>query len=129
MNWYNCSPWLIFHLYATPFQQHLKMEFISISWSVSTTLNYHALPVLPVSEVCNMGYSASWTLHDHDGIFYLEWYTYTPLINETEGTIKNRQSRETGKIGNTRYKTKTNKTKNTTQYVLYTTIRNQTQIA
>ena len=66
-------------------------------------------------------------VHDHGGLF-LEGYTDTPLINKTEGTIKNRQSRETGKIGYTRYKTNTNKTKNTTQYVLDTTIRNQTQI-
>ena len=50
-------------------------------------------------------------VHDHDSLFYLEVYTDTHLINTTEGTIKSRQSRETGKIGNTRHKTKTNKTK------------------
>ena len=57
-------------------------------------------------------------VHDHDSLFYLEGYTDTPLINTTEGKIKSRQARETGKIGYTRYKTKTNKPKNTTQYVL-----------
>ena len=40
-----------------------------------------------------------------------------------------RQSRETGNIGYTKHKTKTNKARNTiTQYVLDTTIRKQTQI-
>jgi hypothetical protein len=38
-------------------------------------------------------------------------------------TIRNGQSRETGNIGN-----KTKKNKNTTQHVLDTTMRNQTQI-
>ena len=32
-----------------------------------------------------------------------------------EGVIRNGQSRETGNIGYTRHRTKTNKTKNTTQ--------------
>ena len=49
-------------------------------------------------------------------------------VEETKGAMKNGQSRETGNIGYTRHKTKTNKTKNTTQYVLGTTIRKQTQI-
>ena len=42
--------------------------------------------------------------------------------------IKNGQSRETDNIDHTRHKTKTRKTKNTTQYVLDNTIRKQTQI-
>ena len=33
------------------------------------------------------------------------------MLENTEGAIKNGQSRETGNIGYTRYKTKTNKTK------------------
>ena len=41
--------------------------------------------------------------------------------------FKNRQSRETANIGYTKPKTKTNKTKHTTQHVLYTTVRKQTQ--
>ena len=49
-------------------------------------------------------------------------------VRETKGAMKNGQSRETGNIGYTRHKTKTNKTKNTTQYMLGTTIRKQTQI-
>jgi len=44
------------------------------------------------------------------------------MLDNTEGAIKNGQSRETGNLGYTRYKTKTNKTKNATQYVLDTTI-------
>jgi hypothetical protein len=44
-------------------------------------------------------------------------------------SIKNGQSRETDNIGCIGHKTKTNKTKNTTQYVLDTTIRTQTQLA
>ena len=44
----------------------------------------------------------------------------------TEGEIRNGQSRETGNIGYTRRKKKTQKT--TTQYVLDTTIRKQIQI-
>ena len=43
----------------------------------------------------------------------------------TEGEIRNGQSRETGNIGYTRRKKKQQKT--TTQYVLDTTIRKQTQ--
>ena len=34
------------------------------------------------------------------------------MLEKTEGAIKNRQSRETGNIGYTRHRTKTNKTKN-----------------
>ena len=49
-------------------------------------------------------------------------------VRESEGVIKNVQHRETGNIGYTRHKTKTNKTKNTTQYVLETTMRKHTQI-
>jgi len=37
---------------------------------------------------------------------------------KTEGANKNWQSKETGNIGNTRHKTKRNKTKTTTQHVL-----------
>ena len=44
------------------------------------------------------------------------------LATQDDGAIKDGQSRETGNIGYTRCKTKTNKTKNTTQYVLDTTI-------
>ena len=47
------------------------------------------------------------------------------MPENTEGTIKNGQSRETDNIG---HKMKTNKTKNTRQYVMDTTIRKQTQI-
>jgi hypothetical protein len=46
------------------------------------------------------------------------------MLQNNEGAIKNDQSRETGNIGHTRRR----KTKqNTTQYVLDTTIRKQTQ--
>jgi hypothetical protein len=44
-------------------------------------------------------------------------------LEKTEGAIKNGESRETGNSGYTRHKTKTNKTKNTTHYVLDTIIR------
>jgi hypothetical protein len=37
------------------------------------------------------------------------------MLEKTEGAIENRKSRETGHIGYTRHRTKTNKTKNTTQ--------------
>jgi len=47
------------------------------------------------------------------------------MLENTEGTIKKGQSRETGNIGYTRGR-QTNK--NTTQYVLDTTIYKQTQI-
>jgi hypothetical protein len=43
-------------------------------------------------------------------------------VRETEGVIKIGQSRETGNVGYTRHKTRTNKAKYTTQYVLDTTI-------
>ena len=46
-------------------------------------------------------------------------------IENTEGAINNGQSRETGSIEYTR---RDKQTKNTTQYVLDTTIRKQTQI-
>ena len=35
------------------------------------------------------------------------------MLEKTEGAIKNGQSRQTGNIGNTRHKTKTNKNNNT----------------
>jgi len=38
------------------------------------------------------------------------------MLQETEGTIKNEQSRETGNTGNTRHRTKTNKWKQKTQH-------------
>jgi len=50
------------------------------------------------------------------------------LLENNEGAIKNEQSRETGNMGYTKQNTMTNKTKNTTQYVLDTTMRKQTQI-
>ena len=37
------------------------------------------------------------------------------MLEKTEGAIKNGQSRETGNIGYTRHRSKSNKTKNTTQ--------------
>ena len=43
-------------------------------------------------------------------------------LEKTEEANKNGQFRETGNAGYTRHKTKTNKAKNTTQYVLDTTI-------
>ena len=43
----------------------------------------------------------------------------------TEGAIKNGESRETGNIGHTRHKVKTNKTTYTTQCVLHIAIRKQ----
>jgi hypothetical protein len=43
----------------------------------------------------------------------------------TEGAIKNGQSRDTGNIGHTRHKMKTNKTTYTTQYVLHIVIHKQ----
>ena len=48
------------------------------------------------------------------------------MLENTEGAIKNGQSRETGNIWHTRRRK--NKTKNTTQCVLDTTIRKQTHI-
>jgi hypothetical protein len=48
------------------------------------------------------------------------------MLKNIEGVINNRQSRETGNIRV--HKTQINKTKNTTQYVLDTTIPKQTQI-
>jgi len=50
------------------------------------------------------------------------------MLEKTEGAIRNGQSRETDNSGHTSRKTKTNKAKNTTQYVLDTTMRTQTQI-
>jgi len=50
------------------------------------------------------------------------------MLEKNEGTINNGQSRITGKIGYTQHKTRTNKTKNTTQYVLDTTLRLQRKI-
>ena len=47
------------------------------------------------------------------------------MLENTEGSIKKGQSRETGNIGFTKRR-KTNK--NTIQYVLDTTMRKQTQI-
>jgi len=44
--------------------------------------------------------------------------------DNTEWVIQKGQSRETGNIGYTRHKTKTNKAKHTTQYVLDTTMPN-----
>jgi hypothetical protein len=48
------------------------------------------------------------------------------MLEKTEWAIKNGQSRETGNIGHTRHRTRTNK--NTTQYVLDPTERKETQI-
>jgi len=48
------------------------------------------------------------------------------MLEKTDGTIKNGQSREAGNTGLTRHKAKTNK--NTSQYVFDTTMRKQTQI-
>jgi hypothetical protein len=48
------------------------------------------------------------------------------MLEKTEGTIKNGQSRKNWQ--HWAYKTKRSKTKNTTQYVLVTIIRKQTQI-
>ena len=47
------------------------------------------------------------------------------MLEKTEGSIKNEQSRETGNIGYTRRR----QTNHTTQYVLDTTIRKQTKIS
>ena len=44
-----------------------------------------------------------------------------------QGAIKNGQSRETGNIGYTRHRTKTNKTKNTTQKIKKMNNTNPTQ--
>jgi hypothetical protein len=49
------------------------------------------------------------------------------MLENTEGAIKNGQSRETDNIGYTKHKTKTNITKNTTQYVLDTTTHKHTR--
>jgi hypothetical protein len=38
------------------------------------------------------------------------------MLENTKGAIKNRQSRDTGNFGYRRHKTKTNKTKNTTEF-------------
>jgi hypothetical protein len=47
--------------------------------------------------------------NDRHRIFFL----YLIHIREIEGATNNEQSRDTGNIGNTRYRTKTNKTQNT----------------
>jgi hypothetical protein len=47
------------------------------------------------------------------------------MLENTEGAIKKEQSSETGNIGNTRW---SKPKQNTTQFVLNTTIRKQTQI-
>jgi hypothetical protein len=49
-------------------------------------------------------------------------------IGENRRAINNGQSKKTGNIGHTKHKTQTNKAKNTTHYVLDTTIRKQTQV-
>ena len=62
-------------------------------------------------------------------LFITKWKKINGLINvrEYRRAIKNGQSRETGNIGYTGRRIQ-NKNKNTTQYVLDTTIRKQTQI-
>ncbi len=50
------------------------------------------------------------------------------MLEKTEWAIKNGQSRETGHIGYINHKTKKNTNINTTQYVLNTNMRKQTQI-
>jgi hypothetical protein len=52
--------------------------------------------------------------------------SFTKCYRISKGQYKNRQSRETGNIGFTRRRH--TKQKNTTQYMLDTTIRHQTQI-
>jgi hypothetical protein len=49
------------------------------------------------------------------------------MLEKTEGATKNEQPRETGSIRYTRHRPVTNKTKNTTQYVLDITFRKQIQ--
>jgi len=49
------------------------------------------------------------------------------MLEITEGAIKNGQSRDTDNIEYTKHMTKTNITKDTTQYVLDTTTRKHTQ--
>ena len=53
------------------------------------------------------------------------------MLEKTEGAIRNGEFRETGNIGHTRHKMKTNKKnnrqKNTTQHELDTTMCKQTQ--
>ena len=49
-------------------------------------------------------------------------------LDQTKGAIKNGKSSETGNIVYTNQKTQINKTTNTTQYVMNTTMRKQTQI-
>jgi hypothetical protein len=59
-------------------------------------------------------------------LFRISWISLSvSLAKETE--IKNGYSRETGNIGHSRHKRKTNKTKNTTQYVLDTIMHKQTK--
>ena len=53
------------------------------------------------------------------------FYAFTYALENAEGEIKNGQSRETGNIG---YNIRTQTKQNTTQYVLDTTMRTQTQI-
>jgi hypothetical protein len=50
------------------------------------------------------------------------------MLMKIEGAITNGQSREIGNIEHTGHRTKTNKTKTTTRYMLDTTIRKQRQI-
>jgi hypothetical protein len=50
------------------------------------------------------------------------------MLENTEGEIKKRQSRQTGNIRYTRRRKEEKQNKNTTQYALDTTIRKQTQI-
>jgi predicted acetyltransferase len=53
-------------------------------------------------------------------------FRYHIHVRETDGVIQDGQSRETGNIGYTRRRQ--SKQKNTTQHMLNTTMRKQTQI-
>jgi hypothetical protein len=54
-----------------------------------------------------------WKIVAHRNMAYTWIYKYT--LEKTKGAIEKGQSRETGNIGYTRHRTKTNKTKNITQ--------------
>jgi len=67
-------------------------------------------------------------LLSHYDVFDIKAAFINKRWRKPKGKIKNGQFRETGNIGYTRHKTETSKIKNTTQHVLDTTMRKQTQI-
>jgi hypothetical protein len=92
-----------------------------MSWHNSITM--HQNPTLILDLLQSKEYPLFWQKRrQHAFVFYVRKKPKGQYL------IKNEQSRETGNIGYARHKSKRNKTTTTTQYVLDTTIRKQTQI-